>query len=152
MTIKFDELDKKLILLLSDGTPINMKNLGAQLNISMTPLRRRIAKLERAGYLRCKRTIDQSKFPHCVAMNLHVLLKEKTELTLALFEAELSRLDCVTRIELTGSLDYSVYCLFRDKLEKDDFLLHKICMLPGIRDYKTDDVLKTIEPRNFRFL
>jgi DNA-binding Lrp family transcriptional regulator len=152
MAVKFDDLDRKLISLLSNTYPINMKIIGGLLNISMTPLRRRIAKLEKAGYLKCTRTVDQSKFPYSVAMNLHVLLKEKTELALMLFEEELSRLESVRRIEVTGNLDYSIYFLFRDKLEKEDFLLNKVPLLPGIKDYKSDDVLKIIEPGNFRFL
>jgi DNA-binding Lrp family transcriptional regulator len=152
MSIKFDELDKKLASLITKSRSINRKAICGLLHISMTPLLKRLAKLQSAGYLMKYYATDQSKFPYSVFLHLQVLLHEKTELALNLFEAEVKLLDGVLYFQRTGSSNYFVYFLFRDKVEKDDFLLNKVSLLSGIKDYKSDEILKTIYPDSFRLL
>jgi len=153
MAIKIDELDQRLISILQLDCQINTKVLAGMLNISQTPLRKRINKLKKAGYLNYYVGIDKSKFPNAVATNIGVLLNDNREGTFFNFEQEISKLESITNIQrVSGKLDYQLTFLFRDKNEKEDFLLNQITQISEIKIFHCEDVLKEIPQSKFRVL
>jgi Lrp/AsnC family leucine-responsive transcriptional regulator len=153
MASKIDELDQKLISILQKDCQINTKILAGMLNISQTPLRKRIKKLKKAGYLTYYVTIDKSKFPNAIAANIGILLSDQRESTISRFEQEISNVECITHIlRVSGNLDYQLSFLFKDITEKEDFLLNKIGQIAGIKAYDCVDVLKEIHQWKFRIL
>jgi Lrp/AsnC family leucine-responsive transcriptional regulator len=153
MAIRIDELDQKLISILQKDCQIITKVLAGMLNISQTPLRKRIKKLKKAGYLSYYVTIDKSKFPNSIAANIGILLDDHRESTIRLFEQEISDVECITHIQrVSGNLDYQLSFLFKDITEKEDFLLNKINQISGIKAFDCVDVLKEIQQRKFRIL
>jgi DNA-binding Lrp family transcriptional regulator len=153
MAIKIDELDQRLISILQSDCQINTKVLAGMLNISQTPLRKRINKLKKAGYLHYYVCIDRSKFPNAIAANIGVLLNDNREITFSRFEQEISKLECITNIQrVSGKLDYHLSFLFRDKKEKEDFLLNKITQMSDIKIFDCVDILKEIPQSKFRVL
>lgn len=153
MASKIDELDQKLISILQKDCQINTKILAGMLNISQTPLRKRLKKLKKAGYLNYYVTIDKSKFPNAIAANIGILLNDHRESTISLFEQEISGIDSVTHVQrVSGNLDYQLAFLFKDTCEKEDFLLNRISQIPGIKAFDCVDVLKEIHQGRFRIL
>ena len=153
MPIKIDELDQRLISILQLDCQINNKVLAGMLNISQTPLRKRINKLKKAGYLNYYVRIDKSKFPNAIATNIGVLLNDNREGTFSRFEQAILKLECVTNIQrVSGKLDYNLSFLFRDKNEKEDFLLNKITQISEIKIFDSEDILKEIPQPKFRVL
>jgi DNA-binding Lrp family transcriptional regulator len=153
MALKIDKLDQQLISILQNNCDINIKILASLLNITQTPLRKRINKLRSVGYLCRYLGIDKSKFPNAIAANIGVSLKDHSDETFNLFEKEISEIESFINIQrVSGNIDYQLSFLFRDKNEKEDFLLNKITRVPGIRQFDCVDVLKEIHQRKFRFL
>ena len=153
MAIRIDELDQKLISILQLDCQINTKVLAGMLNISQTPLRKRIKKLKKAGYLNYYVRIDKSKFPNAIAANIGILLNDNREGTFSRFEQEICKLECITNIQrVSGNLDYHLSFLFRDKIEKEDFLLNRITQISDIKIFDCVDILKEIPQPKFRIL
>lgn len=153
MAIKIDDLDQKLISILQSDCQINTKILAGMLNLSETPLRKRIKKLKKAGYLNYYVRIDKSKFPNAIAANIGILLNDNREGTFTRFEQEVSQLECITNIQrVCGNLDYHLSFLFRDKIEKEDFLLNRITQISGIKNFDCVDILKELPQPKFRIL
>jgi Lrp/AsnC family leucine-responsive transcriptional regulator len=153
MALKIDELDQKLISILQKDCLITTKNLAGQLNLTETPLRKRLKKLKKAGYLSYYVEIDRSKFPNSITANIGVSLNDHSTATFNHFEKEISQIDCLMNIQrVSGNIDYQLYFLFKDKTEKDDFLLNKIGQISHIRQFDCVDVLKEITQRKFRIL
>jgi DNA-binding Lrp family transcriptional regulator len=153
MASKIDELDQQLITILQKDCQINAKALASMLNISQTPLRLRLKKLKKAGYLNYYVTIDKSKFPNAISANIGISLTDLSENTVDLFEKKMSEIECVTQIQrVSGNLDYQLSLLFKDKPEKDDFLLNRINKVPGIKLFDCVDVVKEVHQGKFRML
>jgi Lrp/AsnC family leucine-responsive transcriptional regulator len=156
MALKIDDLDQKLLSILHRDYQINMKTLASMLNISQTPLRKRMKKLTKAGYVSGSGRrvgIDKSKFPNAIAANIRIALNDLKESTISLFKKDTSAIACIEYIQdVSGNADYQLTFLFKDEKEKDDFLLNKISQISGLKTHDCLCVLKEIHQRKFRTL
>jgi DNA-binding Lrp family transcriptional regulator len=153
MALKIDQINQQIISILQKDCLTNPKQLASLLHITLTPLRKRIKKLQALGYLSYYVEIDKSKFPNSVTANMGISLNDHSDATFNLFEKEISNFDCITNIQrVSGNMDYQLYFLFKDKIEKEDFLLNIIGRISGIRQFECVDVLKETQQRRFRML
>ena len=147
---KMDETDHKLLLLLQRNGKITMKELSAELGLSITPIYERLRRLERNGLITGYHAgVDSKKAGFglevflCITMEFHKaeMLKE--------FQQEVSKFPEVMECyHLTGSFDFLVKVLVRDMDEYANFANKKLARLNNIRLVQSLMVLEKIKQTN----
>ncbi len=142
-----DAIDKKLISLLQKNGKLTMKELSAELGLSITPIYERLRRLERdmtiTGY---HAHVDEKK----VGLGLEVfcsvtLESHKSEFLLA-FEEGIQKFDEVLECyHLAGTFDFLLKVLVRDMNDYADFVNTKLAKLENIGLVQSMMVLKKIK-------
>jgi Lrp/AsnC family leucine-responsive transcriptional regulator len=130
----FDDIDKKLLMLLQhDSKPTN-KELSNKLNLSVTAVYERIKKLEREGVISKyvalvkKQKVDKTFVAFC-----HIKLVQHTQDYVVKFEKEVTNLaEVLECYHISGDYDYLLKVIVKDMEAFREFMVKKLTSISHI--------------------
>ena len=145
--MKLDETDIKLINLLQNDCKQSIKELAAQLNLSIAPVHERIKKIEKAGLIKKYvalvdlELINKPMINYC---NVSIT-KHNTELFKE-FEKIVRAMDEVMECHyVSGNYDYLLKVVTSNINEYQNFILNKLSKLEMISNINSQFVLKHVK-------
>ena len=145
--MKLDETDIKLINLLQYDCKQSIKELAAQLNLSIAPVHERIKKIEKAGLIKKYvalvdlELINKPMINYC---NVSIT-KHNTELFKE-FEKIVRDMDEVMECHyVSGNYDYLLKVVTSNINEYQNFILNKLSKLEMISNINSQFVLKHVK-------
>jgi len=142
-----DAIDRQILSVLSRDARLSVERVSEQVNLSPTPVRRRIRRLEEAGIIR-RYTLDLDMKACGYGMQLFAFIKlqSRDRTTIADFEARVRRLPEVTSCHLvTGAYDYILAMQLKDMDTYNAFLRSTLAELPGVFGIETSVVIGPIK-------
>jgi len=132
--MKFDEIDKKLLVLLQSDSKQTNKELSNNLNLSVTAVYERIKKLEREGIIEKyvalvrKENINKSFVAFC-----NIKLVQHSQDYVIKFEKDVTKLKEVLECyHISGDYDYLLKVLVKDMEEFREFMVKKLTTINHI--------------------
>ncbi|MEQ9466874.1 MAG: Lrp/AsnC family transcriptional regulator [Ekhidna sp.] len=142
-----DHLDKKLISLLQKNGKLTMKELSAELGLSITPIYERVKRLERKGIIAgYQASIDPKKAGFGFEVFSSVTLESHKAEFLREFETDISKFPEVMECyHMAGSFDFLLKVLVKDMDGYAEFVNKKLAKLDNIRLVQSMMVLKKVK-------
>lgn len=132
-----DEVDRRLLALLRDDASRPLKALAAEVKLSRSSVRDRIARMQADGVI-CRFTIEVAPVHQATAI-LRIRLKKTPDP--AVVDAIVSRGDVVRCYSLSGDIDLFVE-IAGASVADINRARDEVAQLPGIADVETSLVLK----------
>jgi Lrp/AsnC family transcriptional regulator, leucine-responsive regulatory protein len=126
--MNFDELDKKLLLLLQTDSKMTTKELSLKLHLSVTAVYERIKKLEREKVVKkYVALLDRNKVNKGFVVFCHIKLIQHTKEYLTTFENEVVQLSEVLEcFHVSGDYDYILKICVGSMEEYREFMVTKL--------------------------
>ncbi len=142
-----DDVDKKLILLLQQNGKLTMKELSAELGLSITPIYERIRRLERNGIITgYHANVDSKKAGFGLEVFLSITMEFHKSEMLHEFERDIKKFPEVMECyHLTGSFDFLVKVLVKDMDDYALFTNQRLSKLNNIRLVQSLMVLNKVK-------
>ena len=142
-----DKIDRQLVSLLQNNGKLTMKELSAELGLSITPIYERLRRLERNGLITgYHASVDPKKAGFGFEVFSSVTLESHKSEYLREFEEGITQFSEVMECyHLAGSFDFLLKVLVRDMDEYADFVNKKLAKLNNIRLVQSMMVLKKIK-------
>ncbi|MEQ8626360.1 Lrp/AsnC family transcriptional regulator [Ekhidna sp.] len=142
-----DDIDKKLVSLLQKNGKLTMKELSAELGLSITPIYERLRRLERNGVITgYHASVNPKKAGFGFEVFSSVTLESHKSEYLREFEIEIEKFSEVMECyHLAGTFDFLVKVLVHDMDEYAEFVNLKLARLNNIRLVQSMMVLKKIK-------
>jgi Lrp/AsnC family transcriptional regulator, leucine-responsive regulatory protein len=139
-----DEIDIQIMQLLQGDARLGVVELTRMVNLTKTPLHKRIRKLQTAGYIRSYVTLlDREKIGQPVLVVMHVRLKTQTKELLEEFEATANQMSEVQfLLHVSGSWDFILHITAKTPQAYYIFLMERICALPNVAHVESSLVMK----------
>jgi len=151
--IMLDNFDQKIIqLLVADGRmPVN--ELSEKINLSPTPVSRRLKRLESeaiiTGY---SALIDERRLGFTFSVFVSVRLEKQIDDELAKFEAVVSSMvEVVDCWLMTGNHDYLLRVVTRDIEDFERFLVGQLTRIPGVASIESSIPLRRVKSATARY-
>lgn len=144
---KLDSTDIKLVLELQKDCKQSIKELSQKLNLSITPVRERIKKLETNGVIdKYVAVINPLMLGKNLTVYCSVTLIKHQESYFKKFEDFVSKLEEVEEIiYVTGPHDYLLKVMFNSMLDFEDFIVRKISRLDIISNLQSSFVIHQLK-------
>lgn len=141
--IDLDDIDRKLLRLLSGDGSLNARALGEVLELSQPAAWRRLNRLEEAGILRGRRVVlDKEALGFAVTVFLGVKLATKGRVSVDDFERAACAIPEVQVVQhMLGLYDYRLRVVARDLSDFERVLRRRIMTLPGVGDVEANVLL-----------
>lgn len=141
--IDLDDIDRHLLLALSEDATRSAGALGRQLNLSQPATWRRIKRLQDSGIIAGRRLdLDHEKLGFGVTVFLGIKLATKGRVSLDDFERAVSAIPEVQTVEhVLGMYDYRLRVTARDISDFERVLRRRIMTLPGVGDVEANVLL-----------
>lgn len=148
MSRQLDELDRQILGILADVSPISHVDIAARLGTSEATVRRRIRQLSDEGTIEFVALINPEKIGlHTQAViGIDVDLTKVTQVTDALMR--LSQVKYLAYV--TGRYDLVMTTYFSSEDELFEFLTETLPEIPGVTGTETLRILRTVK-RSWRF-
>lgn len=132
--MKFDEIDRKLLLFLQQDCKQTTKELAYKLGLSVTAIYERVKKLENQGVIsKYVALLDKTKIDKNFIVLCHVKLTQHKKEFVLQFEKEVMTLDEVTEcFHVSGDYDYILKICLKDMDDYRNFMLSKLTALNHI--------------------
>lgn len=145
-----DIIDKQLVQLLAIDALQTSKELGKQLNISGTTVRRRMQKLIRNNLLRIQGVVDPKDFglPLAVVITIDVENSKLTSALDTLVKEHSLRMVSTT----TGRFNIMAFGRFATHESLSDFMTTNLARLKGLRDSETYICLNVLKGHYIPFV
>ena len=145
--IQIDDFDKKILQCLSKDSRQPIERLAAAVNLSPTPVRRRIRRMEEDGLIRRYSVdVDMKKAGYALTLLVFVKLQSRDRQTIAEFEGKIRRLPQIASCALiTGPHDYMLTMSVHDMDTYDEFLRSVLAELPGVFGIETNVVIGNVK-------
>lgn len=143
---RLDDIDRKILSILSKNGREAYKEIGRQVNLSRVSVKARIDKMIEDGIIDSfSIIINPEKTGQKVSVFLDI---EALPEYLYKISSKLNEYECVTDIyHMTGNSKLHVHAVFVDKEELKDFLEEKLYKLKGIKDVRCDMIVSRIKCR-----
>ena len=142
--------DVEIVILeqLQRDARLSSSDLAAQLNLTNTPVWRRIKKLEESGLIRGYHAhIDARLLGFGIESFLSVSVHTHDERHIQQFEAAVAVIDEIVSCHLvSGSGDYLLRVVSQDMDSYADFITKVAASLPGVRETRSAFALRTLKP------
>jgi Lrp/AsnC family leucine-responsive transcriptional regulator len=140
-------MDKKILLALSKDARMSVERVSEIVNLSPTPVRRRIKLLEADGLIRAYTIdVDMEKAGYGLTVYVFLKLQSRDQPTIADFENKILCLPEITQCALvTGPHDYILTLRVRDMGAYNVFLRSVLSELPGIFGIETCVVIGSVK-------
>lgn len=145
-----DAIDKKMVALLQENGKLTMKELSAELGLSITPIYERLRRLERNGIISgYHAAVNAKKAGYGFEVFSSVTLESHKAEFLREFELEICKFSEVMECyHLAGSFDFLVKVIVKDMDDYATFVNKKLAKLNNIRLVQSMMVLKKIKQTN----
>ncbi|MFC3127152.1 Lrp/AsnC family transcriptional regulator [Pseudoroseomonas globiformis] len=142
-----DAIDRKILQLLSRDARLSVERVAEQVNLSATPVRRRIRQLEQAGVIRrYTLDIDMKACGYGLRLFAFIKLQSRDRATIRDFEERVRALPEVTSCNLiTGAHDYILEMNVRDMETYNLFLRSILAELPGVFGIETSVLIGQVK-------
>ena len=142
-----DETDRQILIYLQDNSNFNMKELAEKLNLSATPIYKRIRQLEEEGYIdKYVALVDRKKVGISLIVFCSVSLTSQNAEYIAQFNEEIKKIDEVVECYLTGGVfDFVLKILVRDLDAYNDLATNRIARIPHISKVQSSFVLSEVK-------
>lgn len=147
MELKVDEIDRMILMLLSDNAKLANKEIADKVGLSVTPTYERIRRLERSGIIKRYRAVLDSKLlgkelhVHC-----HITLKNHTTASILDFEEKIVGLDeVVACYNIAGDYDYTLYVEIENMEAYHEFVRKTLTSIQNIGNIQSAFVMKTMK-------
>jgi DNA-binding Lrp family transcriptional regulator len=147
MELHLDQIDKKILSILSTNSKMGNKEIAAEIGLSVTPTFERIKRLERHGVIKNYVAIlDKKKIDKGLHVLCQVSLKAHNLDLLLGFEDEIIHLNEVNSCyHIAGNYDYLLSIEVKDMDEYQDFLKQKLASIPNIANVQSSFVMSTLK-------
>ena len=147
MDIQLDQIDKKILSILSSNSKLGNKEIAAEIGLSITPTFERIKRLERHGVIKNYVAIlDKKKIDKGLHVLCQVSLKAHNLDLLVGFEDKIVHLHEVNSCyHIAGNYDYLLSIEVKDMDEYQEFLKQKLASIPNIANVQSSFVMSTLK-------
>lgn len=145
--MKFDRLDRRILLALQHNGRISNLELAEQVGLSPSPCSRRVRQLEDAGVIRRYVTLlDESSLGLKLIALIHISMDRHTPERFENFESQVRQypevLECLL---ITGQAsDYLLKVIVPDMEYYQEFLLNKITRIKGVSDVHSSFIMRQV--------
>ena len=149
--ISLDSIDHKILKLLTNNARLTVADMSEQVNLSATPIIRRIKRLEEMGVIT---GYHDHTSTHALGNTLSVFvavsMDKHTAERFGEFENHIKTFDEVVSCSLvTGrSEDYLLKVVVRDMSHYEEFLLHRLSKIDGVSQLHTSFELREVFDRS----
>lgn len=143
---KIDDIDKKILSLLSDNARISYVDIAKEVNLSRVAVKSRIENLEKDGIIE-KYTTDMNL--RISGRNMAVYFEVKVEpAKLYAIGTELANMDNVTDVyQMSGAGNLHMHALLNEEDELNDFLEYRLYPIEGIIEVTSRIILTRFKAR-----
>ncbi|MFT5778492.1 MAG: Lrp/AsnC family leucine-responsive transcriptional regulator [Crocinitomicaceae bacterium] len=147
MEIKLDELDKTILVLLTDNAKLSNKEIANKIGLTITPTYERVRRLERLGIIKGYRAmLDRKLMGKELQVHCHVSLKDHSTTLIQQFESKVIQLDQVSACyNIAGDYDYTLYVEVEDMDAYHNFLRSTLASIQNISNVQSAFVMKTMK-------
>jgi Lrp/AsnC family leucine-responsive transcriptional regulator len=147
MSDKLDTLDMHILNLLQKDASLGVKDIAAQIGLSVSPTHERIKRLKRDGFIeRYVALVNREKLGKHLLVLCTITLKEQSMETLKHFE---EKIVCFKEVQevmcIAGSHDYLLKIAVRDVNDYHTFVMKNLAPIPNISNLSSNFVLKEIK-------
>ena len=141
--MQLDELDHKIIALLSEDASRTYVALAQELGVTDVTVRKRMHRLQEAGVIRVVAIVD----PWKVGRRVQIICGISAELSRVHEVADmLAELEEVSYVGYTtGEYDLVIVAALKSEVELFYLLTDRIARIPGIRNMRTSNILRSIK-------
>lgn len=142
------EIEMVILEHLQRDARLSSSDLASKLNLTNTPVWRRIKKLEECGLIRGYHAhIDARLLGFGIESFLAVSVHSHDERSIQQFEAAITVIDEIVSCHMvSGSGDYLLRVVSRDMDSYADFITKVASTLPGVRETRSAFSLRTLKP------
>ena len=146
-----DKYDKNILRDLQIDSRKNLSEIGAAVGLSSTPCWNRIKRLEQEGVIQNYTVnLNQDKMPLSETIIVQVSLNDHSDETVKKFGEDLERIPEVIEVFLvSGEYDYYIKIAVSGTKHYERFLREKLYKIPGIRQSRSNFVLRRIKQAKF---
>jgi len=145
--IMHDSFDEKIIQCLANDGRITINEISEKINLSQTPVTRRLKKLETDGIIKgYSALIDEKKLGFGFSVFVQVRLERQIDDELDQFERKVNSLPEVVDCWLmTGKHDYLLRVVTRDIEDFERFLVGQLTKIGGIASIESSIPLRCVK-------
>lgn len=142
-----DEVDRQILIYLQEQANPNIKELAEKLNLSSTPVYKRIRQLENSGYIsKYVALVDRKKVGVPLIVYCSVSLNIQNAEYIAQFNEEIRKINEVVECYLTGGVfDFILKILVKDLETYNDVASNKIAQIPNVGKIQSSFVLTEVK-------
>ena len=150
--MNLDETDSRIIRALTSNGRASVSELSELVNLSQTPVARRIRNLEKEGVISgYSAIIDERKLGFTFSVFVSVLLEKQIDDRLEVFETRVRSMPEVVDCWLmTGNSDYLLRVVTRDIEEFEKFLLGDLTRIDGVATIESSIPLRRVKSSSAR--
>jgi Lrp/AsnC family transcriptional regulator, leucine-responsive regulatory protein len=132
--MSLDSIDIAILKILQKNALAKIKDISAQVNLSMSPTHDRIKRLELEGYIQgYVGILDRKKIDLGLIVHCHVTLDKQTTNNFSEFEQIISQYPEVISCSLvSGNFDYFLKLVTKDVESYNKFYQEKLAVLPMV--------------------
>ncbi len=144
---QFDEFEIRMLEILQRDGRKSISELAQEIGLSNTPCARRFDALQQAGVIKgFSATISRRAVGLMVEVFIQVRLVSHSDDSPERFTAAVQRMDEVSACwTMTGEYDFLLHVMVPSVDDLNDFVMHRLMRLPGVRDVHTQLVLQNIK-------
>lgn len=146
-TAHLDRTDKKILNLLQQNSNLSNLELAESIGLSPTPCARRVKRLEEEGIIERKiNLVNPEKLGFNLTVFVVVDMDKHTHDRFKVFEAAICQMPEIQECHIiTGqNADFLLKVVVRDMPDYEDFFLHKLTHLEGVRSVHSSFVLRKV--------
>lgn len=151
ITTHLDVTDHKILKLLTQNARLAIADISEQVNLSATPVIRRIKRLEELGVITGYHAkTDPRQLGYTLSVFVAVSMDKHTAERFGEFEKQIADFDEVVSCSVvTGrSEDYLLKVIVRDMSHYEEFLLHRLSKIDGVSQLHTSFELREVFRRS----
>jgi Lrp/AsnC family transcriptional regulator, leucine-responsive regulatory protein len=144
-----DRIDRAILKALASDGRVSWRELAERVNLSLTPVLKRVQRLERDGFITgYSARIDEARLGGAICVFVSVQLEKQVENVLAVFEQHILRAPEVMSCHLmTGTADYLLRVIVHDLDAYQAFLVGTLTRIPGVANIQSSFALKSVVQR-----
>jgi len=147
--LQLDAIDRRILAVLADDGRISWRDLGEAVNLSLTPVLRRVKRLEEAGIITgYGARLDEQKLGGALSVFVSVSLERQSEEALEIFQRAIARApEVMSCFLMTGNADFLLRVIAEDIPAYQRFMNDVLTRIPGIARIQSSFALKAVVQR-----
>lgn len=142
-----DEIDRQILIYLQQNANPNIKELADKLNLTKTPIYKRIKQLEDEGYIdKYVALVDRKKVGVPLMVFCSVSLSIQNAEYIALFNEEIKKIEEIVECYLTGGVfDFLLKIVVKDLEAYNNVASNKLATIPNVGKIQSSFVLTEVK-------